>query len=355
MLIRRETNSGANGLLTVYRPCTLGEFVGNTGTKKVLKNYLSTGTLPHSLLFTGQAGTGKTTLARILALHLNCENLQGDLACLECSSCKSILNANSFDVMEINVASNGGKAAVDDIVNSLSSAPFKSKFRVLIFDECHMLSTAAKALLLKHMEDCYAHVYLIFCTNEPDKLIGKSDKGDPFIDRCIHFDLKVISQEETYNLLENVCQFEGSNYDKDILHYISEMVKGIPRKALKSLDTVLTEGTWDINNVRGLLGDILLDSDDTEIISLSKALLAKDFNLSCEIFGELIKKFPVESIRVSVCGYFVGCLKKSKGKGGLPISNALNQLTIPIYLTGKPANYVFYNLMFKVTILLGAN
>ncbi len=357
MLIKRETNVGANSILTVYRPCTIGEFVGNDGVKKLLKNYLTTNTLPHSLLFTGQAGSGKTTLARIVALHLNCENLINNEACLECASCKSILNSNSLDVMEINIASNNGKAAAEDIVNSLSTAPFRSKHRVIIFDECHMLSTAAKAVLLKHMEDCYSHIYLIFCTNEPDKLVSKNEeeKGNAFLDRCERLNLKAVSTEEIFSMLENVCQFEGANYNTEVLTYISELTKGIPRKALNVLGKVLTENSWLIENVKSLLEDVLLEETDAEIINLSRSLLDKDFSKCCIIFEKLCKKYPIESIRIAVCGYFVGCLKRSKGKGGIALSNSLTQLTVPIYLTGKPAEYVFYNVMFKVVTLLGAN
>lgn len=357
MLIKRETTTGADSILTVYRPCTIEEFVGSDSIKKLLKSYLTSGKLPHSLLFTGPAGTGKTTLARIVALHLNCENLENDTACLACRSCKAILNSNNFDVMEINVASNNGKAAADDIVNTLSSAPFSSKVRVIIFDECHRLSDAAKAVLLKHMEDCYSHVYLIFCTNEPDKLVSKNEeeKGNAFLDRCERISLKTVSSEELYTMLENVCQFEGANYDKDVLLYISELSKGVPRKALNTLGKVLAEGSWQLSTVKLLLEDTLLEESDVEIINLSRALLDKDFSKSCLIFEQLSKKYPVESIRIAVCGYFVGCLKRGKGKGGVSLSNALTQLTTPIYLTGKPAEYVFYNVMFKVVTLLGAN
>ena len=357
MLIKRENGAGANGILTAYRPCTIDEFVGNNKIKHLVKNYLTTNTLPHSLLFTGNAGCGKTTLARIVALHLNCENLQDDNACLSCPSCLSILNSNSFDVVEINVASNNGKAAAEDVANSLSSAPFTSKHKIIIFDECHMLSTAAKAVLLKHMEDCYSHVYLMFCTNEPDKLIPKNEeeKGQAFLDRCERLNLRPVTSEELYDMLENVCQFEGANYNKEILSYVSDLSKGIPRKALNNLGKVLADASWDLTTVKDLLEGLLLDDNSVETINLCKALLAKDFGNCCELFEQLCKKAPVESIRIAVCGYFVGCLKRSKGKGGVAMSNAVAQLTTPIYLTGKSAEYVFYNIMFKVVTLLGAN
>ena len=352
MLIRRETKYGSNSFLTVYRPCTIDEFIGSASVKNLVNNYLLKGTLPHILLLTGEAGLGKTTLARIIALSLNCENALNSTPCLVCSSCTSILNANNIDVHEINVGSNNGKDAVDNLVSDLASAPFSSKYKILIFDEAHRLSSAAQALLLKRMEDCYSHVYIIFCTNEPEKLTSKTSDDDPFLDRCKILHLDVLSNHEIMSLLENVAQFEGVAYTKDILEYICDLSKGVPRKALNFLDSVITEGSWDIKNVKPLLTGIIIDEDDSEIIELSKLLLKRDFSSSCVMFDKLVKKYPVESIRVAICGFFVGCLKRSTIKTGKNISNALTYLTVPIYLTGKPAEHLFYNIMFKVIATL---
>ncbi len=354
MLIRRETRTGANGFLTVYRPCTVEEFLGSPSVKTLVSNYLIKGTLPHILLLTGDAGLGKTTLARILALSLNCENSKDTVPCLTCSSCTAILNSNSMDVNEINVGSNNGKDAVDGLVENLSSSPFSSKHKVLIFDEAHRLSPAAQALLLKRMEDCYSHVYIIFCTNEPEKLTSKNTDDDPFLDRCKILHLKPLSPEEIMQMLENVAQFEGVNYDIDVLKYICDLSFGVPRKALNCLDSVITEGSWNLTNVKELLTGIILDEDDAETIHLCKTLIKRDFKESCVLFEKLAKKYPVESIRIAVCGFFVGCLKRSNLTSGKNISNALSQLTTPIYLTGKPAEHMFYNIMFKVVTLLGS-
>lgn len=354
MLIRRETNAGADDLITVYRPCSIQEVLGNTDTKNMIKNYITNNTLPHTLLFSGSAGTGKTTLARIISLTLNCKNIQDLTPCLECASCKAILNSNSMDVMEVNVGSKGGKDAVDVIVSGLSSAPFQSKYKFIIFDEAHKLTPPAKDLLLKHMEDCYSHVYIIFCTNQPEKLkIVQTSDEDPFLDRCTQLVLHKISYDETLAMLENVSQFEGAPYNVEVLAYISEVVKGVPRKALKALGSILAEGSWDLSKAKELLGHTLVEEDDAEIIELSRTLMQKDYKNACKLFEKLVTKYPVESIRVAVCGFFVGCLKRSNANNGLQISNALTQLTTPIYLAGKPAEHIFYNVMFKVVTLLG--
>jgi DNA polymerase III subunit gamma/tau len=355
MLIRRETNSGANSFLTVYRPCTINEFLGSDSTKSLIKSYLIKGTLPHVLLLTGDAGLGKTTLARIIALSLNCEEKKNEDPCLVCNSCLSILNSSSIDVHEINVGSSSGKDAVDDLVSGLSSAPFSSRHKILIFDEAHRLSSAAQALLLKHMEECYSHVYIILCTNEPEKLLSKLKDDAPFLDRCKILNVTSLTDDDMFGLLENVSQFEGANYNVPVLNYISGLSLGIPRKALNYLDTVITEGSWSLDNVKPLLSGIILDEDDPEVLELSRALLKKDFKTSYELFEQLVKKFPVESIRIAVCGFFVGCLKRSYSSGnGKNLSNALTQLTTPIYLTGKPSEHLFMNIMYKVVVLLGA-
>lgn len=352
MLIRRETKYGSNNFLTVYRPCTIDEFMGSSSVKNLINNYLLKGTLPHILLLTGDAGLGKTTLARIIALSLNCENSNNNIPCLNCASCVSIFNSNNIDVNEINVGSSSGKDAVDGLVSDLASAPFNSKYKILIFDEAHRLSSAAQALLLKRMEDCYSHVYIIFCTNEPEKLTSKSSEDDPFLDRCKVLHLDALTNYEIMSLLENVAQFEGVAYTKDILEYICDLSKGVPRKALNFLDSVITEGSWEIKSIKSLLAGIIIDEDDSEIIELSKLLIKRDFASSCIMFDKLIKKYPVESIRVAVCGFFVGCLKRSSIKNGKNISNALTYLTVPIYLTGKPSEHIFYNIMFKVVATL---
>ena len=185
MLVKRTSRTGANDLNTVYRPCTVNEVLGNKTNVNIIRKSLDKNTLSHTLLFTGDAGCGKTTAARIIALGLNCEQNDKPTSnpCLQCMSCRSILNLNSMDVMEINVGQSGGKDAVDSVARDLPSAPFGVRYKVIIFDEAHKLTSAAQDLLLKIIEDGYGHVYFVFCTNKPEKLT------DAFIGRCsvMHF------------------------------------------------------------------------------------------------------------------------------------------------------------------------
>jgi len=355
MLVKRESKIRGNSLNTVYRPCTVDEMLGNNENKKLLKNHLESSTLPHTLLFSGPAGCGKTTAARILSLGLNCESvpISTPKPCLVCNSCKSILNGSNMDVHEINVGRDGGKDAVTKLVKDLPSAPFSAKKKVLIFDESHKLTEAAKDLLLKEIEDGYSHVYFIFCTNQPDALKSKKKGGDAFLSRCSKMKFEALPTEEIKDMLVNVVQFEGQEYNEDVINFIAEETKGVPRDALIILNDVIGEGSWSIDAVKKFLG-VLIDDDDPNIIELCRALITGEFKKSASLYEKLSKTLPAEGIRIAVCGYFVACMRKSNKIGeGLRFSKILDIITEPIHsVTGKPADHIMYNYMFKATDII---
>jgi DNA polymerase-3 subunit gamma/tau len=358
MLVKRLSKTKGNSLNTVYRPCTVDEILGNEKNKKLLKNYLDNNNLPRTLLFSGEAGCGKTTAARIIALGVNCEEVDTATStpCMRCRSCLSIVEGSNLDVQEINVGKDSGKADMAGIVKNLPSSPFNSRNKVLIFDEAHELTTAAKDLLLKEIEDGYAHVYFIFCTNQPDELKSKKKKGgDAFLGRCSKMRFEALSVDEIKDMLVNVSQFEGEDYKENVLNYIADETKGVPRDALVILNDVINEGSWAMDSVKSFLG-VLLDEEDPQIIELSRAIMRGRFKDACSIYEKLAKTYQAETVRIVIGAYFVSCMKRAKSKPeGRKFSSVLDILTVPIYMVGKPGEQVFYNYLFKAVEIINGD
>jgi len=355
MILRRETSSGSNDLNVVYRPCLVTEMLGNETNKRIIKNALDSGKVPHTQLFTGDAGCGKTTAAKIIALGLNCEeNGVSSNPCLKCKSCRTILEGNSLGVKEINVGQSGGKDYVDAMVRELPLSPFDTRYKILIFDEAHELTTAAKDLLLKPIEAGYEHVYFIFCTNQPEKLRSKKkDAGEAFLDRCSVLNFSRIPIEKVRGLLQNICEFEGFHYNVDVLDLIAEESKGVPRNAIVWVNQVATEGSWLVSAAKEICS-VMSDEDEPRVLELCRALNKGSWIEAIEIFGG-IKTIPVETVRISVSGYFVSCLKRAKKFGdGKKYSRVLDIVTIPIFEQGKLAEHKWYNYMFKIVDTVSA-
>jgi DNA polymerase-3 subunit gamma/tau len=167
MIIKRKSRTGANDLQTIYRPCKVDEVIGQETNKKVIKGGLDTGKLPHSHLFSGPPGCGKTTMARIISLAVNCKETPGPDPCLTCVACSATLDHNNLDVQQINVGAYGNKGDIMKVIEDLPMAPFMCEYKVMIFDEAHKLTSAAQDALLTVIEDGYDHVYFIFCTPFP--------------------------------------------------------------------------------------------------------------------------------------------------------------------------------------------
>lgn len=348
MLVRRESRTGANDLHTVYRPCTVDEVLGNTTNVNIIRKGLNDGSLSHAFLFTGDAGCGKTTMARIIAISLNCEtNGPSSTPCLECRSCRSIINQNNLDVLEINAGSSeGGKGKVEMVVNDLPSSPFMSKYKIIIFDEAHKITPGGQDLLLKVIEDGYSYVYFIFATNEPEKLTG------PFVDRCsvMHFDR--VSHDLIAQLLQNVVEFEAMNYNPEVLNFLSKEARGVPRNALVWLKQINDEGSWTMDAAKAII-DVILDADNPQIIEISRALIQGSFNTAFTIYDKIKKKSQPESVRIGIMSYFAGCLKRAKTyPEGIKFSQILDVLSDPIYDKGRPGDYKLYNYLFKITKII---
>jgi len=348
MLVRRETKRGSNDFNVIYRPLKIDEMLGHETNCKMIKGWLDSGDIPHTFLFIGPPGCGKTTAARIIALGTNCEVSSSSEPCLKCSTCLSIINNYNMDIIEVNVGQSGTKGDVDKIVRDLPGAPFSTKYKLVIFDEAHKLTDASQDLLLKVIEDGYAHVIFVFCTNEPHKL-KKAFSGGRV--SKLHFDR--ISTELIYQLLENVSQFEGMEYKKEILMYLADEAKGVPRDCLPWLKQVNDEGSWTIGAAKEITG-VLLDEENPQVINLSKALLAGDWNIVKDVYDKI--NMPAENIRMAVAGWFVWQMKRATTLGKAKMfSDVLEFLTTPIYDPGKLADHKMYHNMFKIIYLMKKN
>lgn len=348
MLIKRTMPSGANDLHTVYRPCSVQEVIGQETNKKVIENGLRNGSISHSLLFTGPAGCGKTTMARIIALGLNCKDSDSstDKPCLDCICCKATLNQKNLDVIEINVGKDGGKAAVTKVVSDLSFSPLLGRCKVLIFDEAHELTKSAQDLLLKIIEDGYSHVYFIFCTNKPESLM------EAFGSRVTVMYFDRMPDAELLGVLTNICDFEGITYKQPVLDYIVSFSEGIPRNAIKYLKQVFDEQSWDLEIIKTMLTGHLLDEDHPDLMEIGKALKAGSFKEALSLLKK-VNNVPEETVRAALAGFFTNQLKWARTVGdGDKLSSALDVLTVPIYVKGRSGHHVLVNCMYKVTRIM---
>jgi len=292
---------------------------------------------------------GKTTFARIVALGLNCETGVTSNPCCECATCKSTIALNSLSVLELDGARAGKIDIIRKVLNDLPSSPFGSdRFRVLIIDEAHKLSGDAEDALLKFLEDTPAHVYVILCTNKPEKL------KDVTRQRCKPIQFSRLEIKPLYDLLEQVAQFEGMNYNKDILNKITEECEGTPRIALSFLQQINAEGTWSDEAV-GFILSVGVELDQVEVIDMCRLLLRKgnQWQPVQKLFLELVKKIPVETIRIIANGFLSGCFKRANS-----IEDAIRfakcvKIMSELYYGPKPEHIVLVRLFECYNIIHG--
>jgi DNA polymerase-3 subunit gamma/tau len=242
-----------------YRPLTFDDVVGQQHITATLKKAIEKDRVAHAYIFTGTRGVGKTTTARILARALNCDKGPTPTPCGVCEPCKNIIGGSSFDVLEIDGASNNSVEDIREIRDNVRYSSMGGKYRIYVIDEVHMLSKSAFNALLKTLEEPPASVIFIFATTEPQKIPATIHS------RCQRFDFRRISTEQIAARLEQICTAEKIAFDRAALNVVARKAEGSMRDALSLLDQVFSfsHEKIDEGGVRSVLGIIGTEIYDT--------------------------------------------------------------------------------------------
>lgn len=265
-----------------YRPQSFEEVVGQDHITALFKKSIESGRIAHAFLFCGPRGIGKTSCARILAKSLNCQEGPTLQPCGKCFACTEITNGNSFDVIEIDGASNRGIDEIRTLRENVKFAPSYGRYKVYIIDEVHMLTSEAFNALLKTLEEPPEHVKFIFATTEANKVPAT------ILSRCQRFDFKRISIEVTIAALKNICAKENLKVEDEALFAIAKASQGSMRDALSVLDQLSALGDQGVvsADVFAMLGMV-----ETELLfQLTDALVARNCAQALDIFNQIIDR-----------------------------------------------------------------
>ena len=254
-------------LYRTYRPSTFEEVAGQEHIVRTLKNALATGKLAHAYLFAGPRGTGKTTMAKLLAKALNCDEGIG-CQCNECKNCKAIIDGTHPDVLELDAASNNGVDEIRELIDKVKYGTILGRYKVYIIDEVHMLSTGAFNALLKTLEEPPEHVIFILATTEPHKILPT------ILSRCQRYDFTKLSDKDIKARLQAVLEKEGVAYNSEAIDIIISLADGGMRDALSILDQVLAYSGNKLD-VQDILDIFALESKE-EKLALLNSIIIKD-------------------------------------------------------------------------------
>jgi len=261
-----------------YRPHNFDNLVGQDNIKATLVNALKNNSVTHAYIFTGPRGTGKTSTARLLAKALNCLNLKDNYEpCNECEFCLAVSDGSLIDVIEVDAASNRGIDEVRDLREKISFAPSRSKYKIYIIDEVHMMTGPAFNALLKTLEEPPSHTFFILATTEAHKV------PETIISRCQRFDFKRISRKALMTRLSFIAQKEGIAAEDTALELISRYVDGGLRDAIVLLEQLTINNELKSSYIQQVLGISGVDV----LGKFYETLLNKDLHAALAIINEL--------------------------------------------------------------------
>jgi len=262
-----------------YRPQRFEELLGQEAVRVTIENAIGQRRIAHGYIFSGQRGTGKTTVARILARCLNCEQGPTDRPCGACASCQEVTAGSSMDVIEIDAASNRGINEMRELRENVKFRPARDRYKVFIIDEAHQITNEAFNALLKTLEEPPEWVVFILCTTESHKI------PTTIASRCQQFSFRSVDFTTLTQRLREICASEGVTADEESLAVIAQAGEGSVRDSLSALDQAIAACgmTLEGAQVRQLLGRFSLDA----LARISDALLAADGRVMLDIVSDL--------------------------------------------------------------------
>ncbi len=280
-----------------WRPQKFADFVGQDHVKQTIVNSIKANKVSHAYLFAGPRGTGKTSMARLLAKAVNCSDIKSDgEPCGECKNCQAALSGIMIDLIEIDAASHTGVDDVRDLIEKVNLAPSVGKYKVYIVDEVHMLSKNAFNALLKTLEEPPGHVIFILATTEVHKLLPT------VVSRCQYFDFHHLSWDEIINQLKKVVSSEKISITDDAVSLIAQNSEGSLRDSLSILDQVVSLGVSEID--KQTLEKILGITDNTVVQELTQAILNKDTLVGIDIINNVyFKGYDINQLTKNWIGY----------------------------------------------------
>jgi len=275
-----------------WRPLTFEDVVGQEHITETLKKAIEKNRVAHAYIFTGTRGVGKTTTARILARALNCEKGPTPTPCGECTNCKDIISGSSFDVLEIDGASNNSVNDIRDLRENIGYSSMGGKYRIFVIDEVHMLSNSAFNALLKTLEEPPKNVIFIFATTEPQKIPATIHS------RCQRYDFRRIDPEHVLERLVHICDEEKISYERSALMLVARKADGSMRDGLSLLDQVYSFchdnlNEKEVRSVLGLVGmevyhrimDAIATKTAAVVLGLIQEVLYQGFDLQEFLVG----------------------------------------------------------------------
>ena len=264
-----------------YRPTRFEDVIGQEHITRALKNQIISDKISHAYLFTGSRGIGKTSIARIFAKAVNCENNVNGSPCGNCPTCKRLESENDINIIEIDAASNNRVDDVRDLRDKVKFMPAGAKYKVYIIDEVHMLTDSAFNALLKTLEEPPQHIIFILATTEVHKL------PQTILSRCTRFDFRLVSTETLTKHLEDIFDKEGIKYESDALRAIAIAGEGSVRDTLSIADCVLAycDGVVTSESVQKVLG-----TTDTKLLfDFTQSLKEKDVGKVLTLINDIDK------------------------------------------------------------------